>query len=149
MEKRALKIKNLPFAVTHYCFEVPTDANQVQIQTRILINDDPVNSVYAFDATSGDTSLLTDRTTDADCIKDQTGIVDTSTDPILYDFTVTTTDASHKCGVSVVSVIPLTKKSNSTVLTYHSMLRVMQTHLLKMTYMLYQVLYLISSNKSI
>lgn len=106
MEEKVHKINCLPFAVTHYCFEVPTDPDQINIQTRILINDDPVNSVYAFDATSGDTSQPGDRTTDADCMKDLTGIADTSVDPIVFDFKVKITDASHKCGVSVVSVIP-------------------------------------------
>lgn len=87
--------------VTHYCYEVTGNADAIKIETRILINDDPVSKVYAFDAASGDTSKTDDRTTDTDCIKDAATISDKYTDPLVYNFNVITTDSTHKCGVSV------------------------------------------------
>ncbi|KAL4236504.1 hypothetical protein ACF0H5_004890 [Mactra antiquata] len=80
---------------SHQCLEVAGEPDIVRIVFRILKNDDPIFKVYAFGATTLDTSTTANRETNAACIKD------TTTDPIVYDITVTTTAASHDCGIAV------------------------------------------------
>ncbi|XP_060592966.1 uncharacterized protein LOC132747567 [Ruditapes philippinarum] len=88
--------------VTHFCYEVTGQPTQVRLVVNILVKTgESFAKVYAFDASSGDTTQSANRIADAACIKDDTGISDTL--PITYDMTITTTDASHSCGIQVAT----------------------------------------------
>ncbi|XP_053395715.1 uncharacterized protein LOC128555921 [Mercenaria mercenaria] len=81
--------------VSHICNEVSGNSDQVNLQVTIN-NASTIFKVYAFQAAAGDTTKSANRITDSACIK-------TAAESIVYDFTVTTTDASHACGISVAT----------------------------------------------
>ena len=91
-------------SVTHFCKEVPNEPDKVNLVVNILVADgDDFFKAYTFDAAAADVTSSTYRTTDTNCIKDGTG--SSATVPITYDLTVTITDATHPCGIDVVSPI--------------------------------------------